>query len=166
MKFPTCILSNLTFVVSIWIIFGQCLSSRWVSRSICLLVSPLAMQDLLPGLFRQCFCIHPVHVACTCLYGLCMNSNTHLADSCLSQDVTKFVFDTFSGIFTFHTINEGCKQYSLLHTMFDYVFYCGPPGKHLYSSPPNQLHVGQLHVIGVLDLFIDVFLEVQNEKYS
>ena len=36
-KFPTCILSKLMFLINIWIIFGQCLSSRWVSRSICLL---------------------------------------------------------------------------------------------------------------------------------
>ena len=40
-KFPTCILSNLMFLLNIWIMFGQCLSSRWVSRSIWLLTSTL-----------------------------------------------------------------------------------------------------------------------------
>ena len=43
-KFPTCIWSILTFLINIWIIFGQCLSSRWVSRSICLLTLHLPGQ--------------------------------------------------------------------------------------------------------------------------
>ena len=41
------------------------------------------------------------------------------------------------------TINEAHKQYSLLDTIFNYIFYLGPPGKHLYLSTQNQLHVGR-----------------------
>ena len=41
------------------------------------------------------------------------------------------------------TRNEAQEQYSLLDTIFDYIFYFGPPGKYLYSSPQNPLHVGR-----------------------
>ena len=57
-------------------------------------------------------------------------------------------------------MNEAHKQYSLLDTKFNYIFYIGPPGTYLYLSPQNSLHVGGRHVVGFLD-FIDVFLEVQ-----
>ena len=43
---------------------------------------------------------------------------------------------------------------------FNYIFYFGPPGTHLYSSPQNHLHVTR-YVVGVLDFSIDSFLEVQ-----
>ena len=33
--------------------------------------------------------------------------------------------------FKFYTVNEAHKQYSLLDTIFNYIFYFGPPGKHL-----------------------------------
>ena len=59
-------------------------------------------------------------------------------------------------------MNEAHKQYSLLDTIFDYIFYFGPPGKYLYLSFQNPLH----HVVGFLDFFIDTFLEVQDKKYS
>ena len=41
-------------------------------------------------------------------------------------------------------INEAHKQYSLLNTIFNYIFYLGPPGKYLQTSQENLLHVGRL----------------------
>ena len=35
------------------------------------------------------------------------------------------------------------EQYSLLDTIYNYIFHFGPPGKHLYLSPQNSLHVGR-----------------------
>ena len=64
----------------------------------------------------------------------------------------------------FWTINEAHKQYSLLDTIFNYIFYLGPPGKHLYLSP--KAHFTGRHGVGFLDFVIDVFLDVQNTKYS
>ena len=63
-------------------------------------------------------------------------------------------------------INEAHKQYSLLDTISNYICYFGPPGTHLYLSPQNQLHVAGPHVVGFRDFFIDVFLEVQNQRYT
>ena len=54
-----------------------------------------------------------------------------LPDLCLSQDVGKYVLGRFPRHITFYTINEAHKQYSLLDTIFNYIFYLGPPGKHL-----------------------------------
>ena len=34
----------------------------------------------------------------------------------------------------FFTRNEAQEQHSLLDTIFDYIFYFGPPGKYLYLS--------------------------------
>ena len=45
------------------------------------------------------------------------------------------------------TRNEAQEQHSLLDTIFDYIFYFGPPGKYLYLSPQNLLHVGQQRVL-------------------
>ena len=61
----------------------------------------------------------------------------------ISQDVGKMVFGRFPWIFIFDTRNEAHKQYSLLDTIFNYIFYLGPPGKYLYLSPKNPLHVGR-----------------------
>ena len=36
-----------------------------------------------------------------------------------------------------YNINEAHKKYSLLDTNFDYIFYFGPPGKHLYFESPK-----------------------------
>ena len=44
------------------------------------------------------------------------------------------------------------------------LFYFGPAGRHLHLSPQNPL-VGR-HVVGFLDFFMDVFLEVQNNGHS
>ena len=63
--------------------------------------------------------------------------------------------------------NEAHKQYSLLDTIFDYIFYFGPPGTHFYLSPQNHyMSAGEAdrHVVGFLDLFIDIFLEVQDKR--
>jgi hypothetical protein len=46
--------------------------------------------------------------------------------------------------------------------MFNYVFYSGPPGKHLRTTQENlhALHVGWLrHVVGLQDMSIDVLQE-------
>ena len=64
-----------------------------------------------------------------------------IADLSLSQDVRKLVFARFNAIFGFDTINEAHKQYHLLDTIFNYIFYLGPPGKHLYLSPENPPRV-------------------------
>ena len=43
----------------------------------------------------------------------------------------------------FFARNETQEQHSLLDTIFDYIFSFGPPGKYLYLSPQNLLHVGR-----------------------
>ena len=61
------------------------------------------------------------------------------------------------------------KQYGLLDTIFSYIFQFGPPGKYLYLSPKNRLSMGRRsrpRIVDFLYLFIDMFLEVQDEKYS
>ena len=40
-----------------------------------------------------------------------------------------------------YSISETHKQYSLLDTIFMYLLYFGPPGKHLYLSLQNPLHL-------------------------
>ena len=52
-----------------------------------------------------------------------------------------------------YTINEAHKQYSLLDTIFNYIFYLGPPGTYLYLSPQNSLHVGRLRFLDLLYIF-------------
>ena len=42
-----------------------------------------------------------------------------------------------------YTIKETHKQDSLLDTIFNHIFYFGPPGKYLYLSPQHLLHVGR-----------------------
>ena len=69
--------------------------------------------------------------------------NIEFSDLSLSQDVRKSVFGRFPWKCWFYTTNETHKQYSLLDTIFSYIFHFGPPGKHLYLSHPNLLHVGR-----------------------
>ena len=38
---------------------------------------------------------------------------------------------------------EAQEQYSLIDTIFNYIFDFGPPGKYLYLSPQNPLSVGR-----------------------
>ena len=61
------------------------------------------------------------------------------------------------------------KQYSLLDAIFNYMFSFGPPGKYLYLSLkihyPLAGEAGR-RVVGFLDFFIDIFMEVQNTTYS
>ena len=66
------------------------------------------------------------------------------SDCLLVRMLGKWVFGRCPRIFIFYTIKEAHKQYSLLDTIFNYIFYFGPPGKHLYLSPQNPLHVGRL----------------------
>ena len=73
----------------------------------------------------------------------CQVPGTNYPDCCLSQDVRKSVFGRLPWKFKFYTINEAHKQSSLLDKLFNYIFYFGPPGKHLYLSPQNPLHVGR-----------------------
>ena len=61
------------------------------------------------------------------------------------------------------------EQCSLLDAIFNYILYFGPPGKYLYLSTKNPLSVGRRsrpRIVEFLYLFIDIFLEVQNTKYS
>ena len=69
------------------------------------------------------------------------------ADLSLSQDVRKSVFGRFPENLEFYTINEARKQYSTIFFILD-------------------LQETGRHVVGFGDLSIDVFLEVQNERYS
>jgi len=67
----------------------------------------------------------------------------------------------------FYIINEAHKQYGLLDTIFSGIFYLGPPGKHLYLSPQNPLHVARRSrptCSRFSWLFIYVFLEFQNKN--
>ena len=52
-------------------------------------------------------------------------------------------FGSFSWKSNYFTRNEVQEQHSLLDTIFDYIFYFGPPGKYLCLSPQNLLHVGR-----------------------
>ena len=65
----------------------------------------------------------------------------------------------------FHAINEAHKQYSPLDTMFNYIFYFGPPAK-IYKQVKKSYYMSAgfagRHVVGFEDLSIDIFLEVQN----
>ena len=61
-------------------------------------------------------------------------------------------FGSFPWKLNSFTRNEAQEQHSLLDTIFDYIFYFGPPGKYLYLSAQNPLH--------------DMFLEFQSTKYS
>ena len=56
------------------------------------------------------------------------------ADLCLSQDTGKSVFVTIPSKVTLYTINEAHKQYGLLDTLFEYICYLEPPGKHLSKN--------------------------------
>ena len=55
-------------------------------------------------------------------------------------------------MFRLYTTNEAHEQYSVLDTMFNYIFYLGPLGKYLYLRPQNPLRVAGRHVVGFLDL--------------
>ena len=66
-------------------------------------------------------------------------------------------------------LNEAHKQYSLVDTIFNYIFHFGPLGKLLYKIKKTYyMSVGFAgrHVVDFEDLSIDVFLEVQNKRYS
>jgi hypothetical protein len=66
-----------------------------------------------------------------------------------------------------YTINETHKQYIILDTILNYIFYFGPPGKHLLKNPEHLLRGGRpRHVVGFGDLSTDDFEEAQNERYS
>ena len=65
------------------------------------------------------------------------------SDCWLVRMLGKWIFGRFPWIFIFYTRNEAHKQYSLLDTIFNYIFCLGPPGKYLYLSPKNPLHVGR-----------------------
>ena len=52
-------------------------------------------------------------------------------------------FRHISLIFIFYTINAAHRQYSLSDTIFNYIFYLGPPGTPPNLSAQNTLHVGR-----------------------
>ena len=60
---------------------------------------------------------------------------------------------------------EAQEQYSLIDMIFNVIFDLGPPGKYLYLSPQNPLSAGR-GIVDFLDVSIDIFLEIQNQKYS
>ena len=55
-----------------------------------------------------------------------------------------------------YTINETHKQYSLLDNCQE----------NIYTQVPKNHYMSAGHVVGFLDFLIDVFLEVQNIRYS
>ena len=62
---------------------------------------------------------------------------------------------------------EAQEQYSLLDTIFNYIFGFGPPGKYLWTSRENRLSLGRLRrIMDFWDLSIDISLEVQNQTYN
>ena len=72
-------------------------------------------------------------------------------------------------MFTFYTINKAHKQYSLLDTIFDYIFILDLQ-ENIYKKVKKTYYMsagfaGQ-HVVDFGDLNIDIFLEVQDKKYS
>ena len=66
-------------------------------------------------------------------------------------------------------MNEAHTQYILLDTIFSYIFILDFQG-NIYTQVPKAHYISAgeagRHVVGFLDLFIDVFLEVQNKTYS
>jgi hypothetical protein len=50
-----------------------------------------------------------------------------------------------------YTINETHKQYCSLGTIFNYIFYLGPPGGYLYLSPQiYYMSAGRLFFLQML----------------
>ena len=72
-------------------------------------------------------------------------------------------------IYIIFTRNEAQEQHSQLDTIFDNIFICEPPGTYLFKVLKTYYmlagETGQ-HVVGFLDIFIDIFLEIQNKRYS
>ena len=62
--------------------------------------------------------------------------------------------------FRFYIINEAHNKYSFLAATFNFIFYVGPPGTHLWQNQENLSR----YVVGFWDLSIDVFLEVQDKN--
>ena len=61
-------------------------------------------------------------------------------------------------------MNEARKPCSLLHAMFDYIFYIVAQ-ERIYTGVPKS-HFAGGHVVGFLNFVISVFLEVQDQRYS
>ena len=64
---------------------------------------------------------------------------------------------------------EAREQHSLVDAICDYIFYLGASGKYLPLNPKNNyMSAGEAgrHVVGFLDSFIEIDLEVQNKRYS
>ena len=100
-----------------------------------------------PGFFR----FGPISLEI--LFVGCYQENTHESQICdqesrcrsgyLLVNLDFLGFGPFPWKYNSFTRNEAQEQHSLLDTIFDYIFYFGPPGKYLYLSPQNPLHVGQ-----------------------
>ena len=63
----------------------------------------------------------------------------------------------------FYTINEAHKQYSLLDTIFYYIFLLDLQ-ENIYGKVKKTYYMSAGVDLG--DLNIDIFLEVQDKKYS
>ena len=84
----------------------------------------------------------------------------------VSEPVFFLGFGSFPWKCNYFTRNETQEQHSLSDTIFEYIF----------DFPPVQYFINFLfscsagdtgrHVVGFLDLFINVFLEVQDKTYS
>ena len=67
-------------------------------------------------------------------------------------------------------MNEAHKQCSLLDTIFNYIFFILDLQENIYKKVRETYYMsagfaGQ-HVVDFGDLNIDIFLEVQDKKYS
>ena len=86
-----------------------------------------------------------------------------------SQDAGISVLGRCPWRFRLYIMNEAHKQYSLLDTILNYIFilhlqeniYTQVPKKHYMSAGEAGWHVA-----GAFDISMDVFLEVQDQKYS
>ena len=63
---------------------------------------------------------------------------------------------------------EAQELSSIIDTICNYIFHFGPPGKYLWTSRENRLSAAGFagrRIVDFWDLRIDIFLEVQNQKY-
>ena len=119
--------------------------------------------DFMFSIYARYHCIDHMTIS------MCNSGSIHFSDCRLSQDSGKWVFGRSPWQLWFPTINKTRKQYSLLDTIFNYIFCLRPPGKHVYLSPQNlHMSAGEAgrHVVGCFLFVLDIFLEVQDQRYS
>ena len=102
---------------------------------------------------------------CSSLNGVCGLKPRNIASWVLVSEPGFFRFWPISLEIYFFTRNETQEQHSLLDTIFDYIFYFGPPGKYLLKTP-KRTTCRPASRSRFSSLFINIFLEIQNKRYS